>query len=155
MNKRSSLKYGLLLSILFIISDLETIEKILFSAGGILLKDMLIMSIFLFFTYQSIKKLRFDKYQEYTFWKGYGKGISIGLTAIGFYLLMNIILIGVKNISIMDFIKGIMGITPKLIAESALKLFLIIIFAFFIPIYLLIRNDKTKSGELDELLFKD
>lgn len=154
MKIRPSLKCSFLLSILFFISDHAIVAKYLGGKGRVL-GDMLLMSMFIFFTYLIIKNIRTDKNQKYTFWKGYGKGILLGVSAIGIYVLIGIVLKAFYSIDTMSFLNKVIGSLPNLVAEGVIKMILILLFSFIIPLYYLIFNKIDDRGELDEIMFRE
>lgn len=154
MSKRPNLKYGFLLSILFILSDLNIVKKFIGVTVGMVV-DVVIICLFLYPIFLIVKKIRSDKSQKYSFWIGYGKGIMLGLSAIGYYLLLNMVIMAVSSATTMDFLGAVIGKFPVFIFSSVIRMFLISMIAFLIPIYHLINKEKKDRGELDGIIYKE
>ena len=154
MKIRPSIKYSFLLSFLFLIIDQKLVIKYI-GAQGRILSDMLHMSMFLYFSYLIIKIVKTDKNQKYTFWKGYRKGFLLGVSAIGIYLFMSVIVKAFYSIDLMNFLNETIGSLPNMVAEGVIKMILIFIFSFIIPFYYLIFTKTKDREELDEMMFRE
>ncbi len=154
MKIRPFTKYSFLLSIFFFVSDQAVVKEVL-GARGKLLSDMVLMSIFIFFTHQIVKIIRSDKNQKYTFGKGYTKGVLLGFYASGIYLLISVLITALFSTSTMDFVNRVLGSLPNLVAEGVVKVILILLFSFVLPLYYLIFKKTKNRGGLDEILFRD
>ncbi|MDF1698229.1 MAG: hypothetical protein P1U56_20440 [Saprospiraceae bacterium] len=149
----SSSKYinASIIGIIFFLIEILVVNKFEFMAID-LISDLATMIFFSAIVTSYI--IKWKKELGNSFGNNYFQGIKIGLIAVGIYLLIILIFVGVENKSGFGFLDSIINQIPFAIGESVIKLILIILFSLVPAIYYSFKIKREPEDILDAEFIK-
>lgn len=150
MRFNNSVKYGLILGVIFLMVGLPFITGDYTINKWSILVDMALTLIFCFLVYLRLKSMREDSNQRYSFVRGFLAAFRIGRVGVLTYFFLNLGLGGLLKLTSEGFIIGVMTQMPYTMAESVIKLVLVFVSSFFVPIYFALKKSDVKSDVLDD-----